>query len=93
LRLIWLDHAEKLNTFYLEQDMTNAAIFVNEKIQQLSPIEEKSYFNLMKLYYLLNNTVVVEAHYEKIMMMTKEHLDAAPSEGITAWYEHWKIKV
>lgn len=92
LRRLWLSQAEYLHAFYLEHNMINAAIIINERIQQLSPLEEVSYFNLMKLYDSLNNTIVVEAQYENLIKMMEEKLDAKPNEEITAWYEQWRTQ-
>lgn len=92
LRRLWLSQAESLHTFYFEHNMINAAIAVNERVQQLSATEEVSYFNLMKLYDSLNNAIVVEAQYEKLIKMMEEKLDTKPNDEITVWYKQWQAK-
>lgn len=87
LRRLWLYHAERLQNFYIEQDMTSNALKVNEYIQQICPIEESSYFRLMKLYEALNNDMAVEAQYDKLSIIMEEQLDTVPSIEITEWYE------
>lgn len=92
LRRIWLTHAEQLSTFYVTEGMTSAAIKVNERIQHLYPVEELSYFNLMKLYHSLDNRVAVEAQYSELLVTLKEQLDTLPRKEIRAWYKRWKAK-
>ncbi|MEK5039640.1 response regulator [Sporosarcina sp. FSL K6-3457] len=93
LRRLWLNHAQRLSTFYIDNRMTHNAIQVNEHVQQRSPIEEISYFNLMQLYASQTNYVAVEDQYNQLKVMMAEQLDTTPSEQITSWFEQWKQTV
>ena len=93
LRRLWLNHAQRLYTFYVEHRMTHNAIQVNGCIQQRSPTEEISYFNLMQLYASLANDILVEDQYNQLKVVMAEQLDTIPSEHITSWYENWKNSI
>lgn len=93
LRHLWQTHAEQLSTFYMNEKMIDNAIVVNECIQQLYPIEEISYVNLMKLYHSLNNIIAVKAQYSKLVIVLEEQLDTIPSQEIVTWYEQWQEKI
>lgn len=53
LRRLWLHHAQQLSEFYIRNERYNAAIKVQEKVQELYADAEDNYFTLMKLYELL----------------------------------------
>lgn len=90
LRRLWLHHAQQLSEFYIRNERYNAAIKVQEKVQELYADAEDNYFTLMKLYELLNNSAAVEEQYWLLKKMLQEHLAVDPSEEIEVWYRRWK---
>lgn len=92
LRRLWLQLAKKISSFYLEQEMLPEAANVNHRIQQLHPLEEDSYFSLMKLYAAMDNHTAVEKQYQMLKSRWEQELDSDVGEHITAWFEEWKQK-
>lgn len=90
LRRLWLHHAQQLSEFYIRNESYNAAIKVQEKVQELYADAEDNYFTLMKLYELLSNSAAVEEQYWLLKKMLQEHLAVEPSEEIEVWYRRWK---
>jgi two-component system LytT family response regulator len=90
LRRLWLHHANRLSQFYKEQDMVQAAVLVNQRIQKLLPYNEESYFNLMKLYDSLGYSSGVEEQYGLLLARWEQELDSAVDASIAVWYERWK---
>lgn len=62
-RLLWLHHMRKLSEFYEQQGAPHKAIEVYQRIQQLLPDEEESYYSLMKLYDAKGDRIRVEEQY------------------------------
>lgn len=89
LRMLFLNHAHKLQQFYLTEKMIDEAIKLNEYIQTHLATEEESYFNLMKLYSELGNKIAVHNQYNKLVTMMRKELDVEPSEDIVEWYDSW----
>lgn len=90
LRRLWLHHAQQLSEFYIRNERYNAAIKVQEKVQELYADAEDNYFTLMKLYELLSNSAAVEEQYWLLKKMLQEHLAVEPREEIEVWYRRWK---
>jgi len=90
LRRLWLHHAHQLSEFYIRNESYNAAIKVQEKVQELYADAEDNYFTLMKLYELLSNSAAVEEQYWLLKKMLQEHLAVEPREEIEVWYRRWK---
>ncbi|MCR6524930.1 response regulator [Lysinibacillus capsici] len=90
LRRLWLHHAQQLSEFYIRNESYNAAIKVQEKVQELYADAEDNYFTLMKLYELLSNSAAVEEQYWLLKKMLQEHLAVEPREEIEVWYRRWK---
>ncbi|WP_234007855.1 BTAD domain-containing putative transcriptional regulator [Lysinibacillus sp. FJAT-14745] len=89
LRRLWLHYAQQLSEFYIKNKDYQAAVKVQEKVQSFSTDEEDSYFTLMKLYALLNNTAAVEEQYWLLTKMLQEQLAVEPSVEIEEWYKDW----
>ncbi|MED4728373.1 response regulator [Aneurinibacillus migulanus] len=90
LRLLWLQHAEKLSTFYIGQKEWQGVIEVNQRIQQLIPDREESYFTLMKLYDSLGDRDGMEHQYWLLSSRLEQEMGVTVSASITAWYEKRK---
>ncbi|WP_342557279.1 response regulator [Lysinibacillus sp. FSL P4-0201] len=90
LRRLWLHYAQQLSEFYIRNESYNAAIKVQEKVQELYADAEDNYFTLMKLYELLSNSAAVEEQYWLLKKMLQEHLAVEPREEIEVWYRRWK---
>jgi two-component system LytT family response regulator len=92
LRRLWLHHANQLSMFYTVQQMPQAAVLVNQRIQMLLPYNEESYFNLMKLYDSFGDRAGVEEQYWLLLTRWEQELDSAVDANIITWYEHWKTE-
>jgi two-component SAPR family response regulator len=92
LRRLWLHHANQLSMFYTVQQMPQAAVLVNQRLQMLLPYTEDSYFNLMKLYDSFGDRVGVEEQYWLLLTRWEQELDSAVDANIITWYEHWKTE-
>lgn len=92
LRLLWLHHAKAVCAFRLGQTPPNlaAAIRINQRIQQLFPYEEESYFTLMKLYASMGERAGVEEQYWLLSSKLEQELESTVSEAVAAWYEQWR---
>ncbi len=90
LRRLYLGHAENVSAFYMEEGNLEAAIHVNQRMQQLYPLEEASYFSLMKLYDALGNRAAVEEQFWLLSLRWEQELDAQVNPDIAFWYDHWK---
>ncbi|MEF3307009.1 response regulator [Paenibacillus sp. GYB003] len=93
LRSLWLFHAQRLSRFYIDRRMPLAAVKVNQRIQQLFPLYEESYFTLMKLYASLDEGALVEEQYSLLASKMAQELDSTVSDPVKRWYEHWKRSV
>lgn len=85
-----MHHAQQLSEFYIRNESYNAAIKVQEKVQELYADAEDNYFTLMKLYELMNNSAAIEEQYWLLKKMLQEHLAVEPSEEVEDWYRRWK---
>lgn len=85
-----MHHAQQLSEFYISNESYNAAIKVQEKVQELYADAEDNYFTLMKLYELLSNSAAVEEQYWLLKKMLQEHLAVELSEEVEVWYRRWK---
>lgn len=93
LRSLWLFHAQLLSRFYIDRRMPLAAVKVNQRIQQLFPLVEESYFTIMKLYASLEEGALVEEQYSLLTSRMEQEPDSAVSEPVKQWYEGWKRTV
>ncbi len=81
-----------MSRFYRDTENIQAAIKVNQRIQQMYPDKEESYFELMRLYASINSSTAVEEQYRLLRSVLKQEYDSLPSFNITNWYEKWKSK-
>jgi two-component system, LytTR family, response regulator len=89
LRRMWLSLARKISSFYIEHDSPDRAIQVNYRIQQCNPLEEESYFTLMKLFDSLGNRTGVREQYKILTSRLEQELGAAPDDQIITWFKQW----
>jgi two-component system, LytTR family, response regulator len=92
LRRLWMNHTQTLSDFYAVHNMHSSVIRVNQLMQQLYPLEEQSYFNLMKTYAAAGSNSAVEEQYWLLSSRLERELDAAISRNIIRWYEQWKLE-
>lgn len=92
LRRLWLNHGLILSKFYRDTENIQAAIKVNQRIQQMYPEKEESYFELMRLYASINCLTAVEEQYRQLKSVLKQEYDILPSMDIINWYEKWKSR-
>lgn len=90
LRQLWLQHARNLSRFYMDQGRLQAAVQVNQRIQQQLPDEEETYFTLMMLYDELGDKGGVEEQYWLLRARVEGDLESAVPRSIYAWYERWR---
>ncbi|GED17489.1 response regulator [Aneurinibacillus migulanus] len=90
LRLLWLRHAQDLSQFYMEQGRWQGVIKVNQRIQQLLPDNEESYFTLMQLYDSLGYRGRMEEQYWLLISRLEQEMGVTVSANIRAWYENKK---
>ncbi|GAB1532003.1 MULTISPECIES: response regulator [Brevibacillus] len=90
LRRMWLSLAKTMSSFYLGHGRVREAINVNQRIQNLHPLEEDSYMILMQLYASLDDHAAVEEQYQLLTSRWENELGSAANEHITKWYHIWK---
>src|SRR5690606_13845152 len=90
LRRLWLNHGMQLSRYYQAVEEEHKAILIQQRIQQMYPEEEESYFELMKIYAAQNYVSAVEEQYEQLQKVLLQELDISPSSKIKKWYEDWK---
>ncbi|MNI16028.1 Transcriptional regulatory protein YehT [compost metagenome] len=90
LRLLWIQHAQRLAEYYSNHQNPMEAVKVYQRIQQQYPYYEESYLALMKLYDWLEERASVEEQYRRLNVMLVSELDLSPQEKIVEWYSQWK---
>ncbi|RXZ82519.1 response regulator [Paenibacillaceae bacterium] len=90
LRRLWLHYATLLSEFYAKENMPQAALQINQRIQHFFPYDEESYFTAMKLYDSIGDRAGVEEQYWLLASRLERELDSNISEAIYAWYLKWK---
>ncbi|WP_334073065.1 MULTISPECIES: response regulator [Paenibacillus] len=75
--------------WYQQQEIWDKAVSCYQRLRSLYPQEERTYFELMKIYASAQNSVLVEQQYKELQYILKEELDVTPSKYITDWYEAW----
>ena len=90
LRRLWLNHGAQLSRYYQTVREDHKAILIQQRIQQMYPEDEESYFELMKIYAAQNYVSAVEEQYEQLQKVLLQELDTSPSSKIRKWYEDWK---
>jgi two-component SAPR family response regulator len=88
LRRLWINQGLHLSSFYRKTDNVQAAIKVNQKIQQIYPEEEESYLELMKIYASINRFKAVNEQYQLLSSILVEEFNIGPSLEIRNWYEN-----
>lgn len=89
---LWLNHSMKLIRFYQKKGNNEDAIKICQRIQQMYPDVEESYFELMKIYASMNKLIAVEEQYRMLTSLLSRELSVEPSRMITNWYKDWKRK-
>ncbi|MBJ6364002.1 response regulator [Paenibacillus sp. GCM10012307] len=87
---LWLHHVQQLTEFYTEHALLPSAIKINQTAQQLYPLHEESYFNLMKLYALADNRPGLEEQYWLLNLRLELEMGLTISDPIVQWYEQWQ---
>lgn len=90
LRRLWLHHIHRLTEFYTGHRLFTSAVRMNLMVQQLYPLEEESYFNLMKLYAEAGNRPAVEEQYWLLSSRLELEMELSISDPIVQWYEKWQ---
>ncbi|WP_270166595.1 response regulator [Paenibacillus sp. SYP-B4298] len=90
LRRLWIHHVQQLSEFYYERSLLSSAISINQFYQQLYPLDEQSYYNLMRCYAAGGKTVGVEQQYDLLSSRLELELDMKVSSEIRRWYEQWR---
>ncbi|MCS7459163.1 response regulator [Paenibacillus doosanensis] len=89
LRMLWLQHAQRLGDYYVQHERPSEAIAVFLRMQQQYPYYEGSYLALMKLHAWFKDRAAVEEQH-RLLSLVLEELDVAPNESISQWYTEWK---
>lgn len=90
-RLLWLHYMKKLGAFYEQQGRLRQAVLVNQRIQQLLPDEEESYFSLMRLYDAIGNEILVEEQFLLFTSRFEQDQESLMNTEIREWYDQWKL--
>ncbi|MCM3714709.1 response regulator [Alkalihalobacillus oceani] len=90
LRRLWRQNYEKMIRYYEEKGDYEAAIPLAERMQELFPLEEDSYFELMRCYDAVGSETDVEEQYQLLLSRFKRELELQPSEVVLVWYKQWK---
>lgn len=93
LRRLWVQHAQQLSEFYHKRNALPSVLLINQFYQQLYPLDEQSYYNLMRSYAVAGISHGVEEQYRLLSSRLEKELDSAVSAEIDRWYGQWKTGV
>lgn len=93
LRTLWYKHMMRLSDYFVAHSDYNEAIMTYNRIQELQPYIEESYFMLMKLYDQLSDRNNVILQYEKLTRMLADEFSALPKKEVHHWYVNWMNRV
>ncbi|MFS0838965.1 response regulator [Paenibacillus sp. 1P03SA] len=89
LRILWINHAQKLGEYYSEHGQVNEAVTIYSRLQEKYPHFEGSCFPLMKLYASLRDRKAVEEQFGRLVALLKE-MDVRPDTSVLTWMEEWR---
>ncbi|MBP2241579.1 two-component SAPR family response regulator [Cytobacillus eiseniae] len=92
LQFLWTRTALSMVKWYLSNNQLDQAIELGSAICHRSPLEEESYFLLMKIFAKMEKGLLVNQVYEQLEKVMKEELNEKPIPSITEWYKQWKVK-
>lgn len=93
LKELWLSVSFSMAEWYADQERFEEALLCYSSIQRLHPLEERSYFSLMKIYDLQDNPGQVHRQYSLLSQVLQEEMGEEPSPPIKKWYEEWSAEV
>lgn len=93
LRSLWLYHVKQVTDYLVQEKQYMQAIELYHYVQEINPLEEESYFCLMKTYHEINEPMAVTAQFEMLKKELKGELGIEPNLKIIKWYRKWKNKI
>lgn len=90
LRNLWLNQTKALADYYVRSGEVHEAIALVQRIQDLHPYREDSYFMLMKMYGEISDRLSIETQYQKLQRMLADQFGELPDREVQTWYENWK---
>ncbi len=87
LRNIYLDLADRLSDYYLQQGEYSAAIALCQKLLAQDNCHEQAHRRLMQCYQIQGQRRLVMRQYEFLVQTLKTELDVSPSEETQTLYE------
>lgn len=89
LRETWFYHISQVTNYLFEAGKYIQIINIYHHVQQVHPLDPKSYEMLMKLYAFMNNHKAVTFQYKELKKMLDREFDAKPDHKIRSWYSRW----
>lgn len=85
LHFLFVNYSKKIADYYLKVENYNDAIVIYTNLQKKLPYHEDSYFELMKLFYKIDDFNRMEHYYHKLIEVMKE-IRKSPRIEIMEWY-------
>lgn len=89
LNHIGWNHFDQVMTYLISIDKHLEAIRLLNIVKEISSDYEKIYFNLMKLYSLINDRKGVKRYYKKLNSILRKEFTVSPSSETIDWYNSW----
>lgn len=90
LKNLWLNQMKALADYYAGNGEVHEAIALVQRMQDLHPYREDSYFMMIKLYASLSDRQSVDVQYQKLRRMLADQFGESPNREVQMWYENWK---
>jgi len=89
LRMMYAYLAAKIASYYSSKKEYGEAVLLYKQLQLLNPYYENAYFELMKLYAILQDHNSVKEQYVQLMKMLDSEYNKAPEDDVRRWYTKW----
>lgn len=92
LHSIWKHHIQQVNRILEEQERYIESLRLQRYVIKVSPLNEGSYFQLMKILNHMNNKDGVIQTYRRLKSMLEKEFGAEPNSRVRNWYKFWLEK-
>lgn len=92
LHSIWKHHIKQVSQILEEQERYVEALRLQRYVIKVSPLNEGSYFQLMKILNRMNNKDGVIQTYRRLKRMLEREFGAEPNSRVRNWYKFWLEK-
>ncbi len=89
LRMMYAHLAAKIASYYSSRQEYREAVMLYKQLQLLNPYYENTYFELMKLYAILQDHSAVKEQYNQLVEMLDSEYNKPPEDDVRQWYAQW----